>query len=75
MSTATGSIHPGDRATRPREGTFRPPLLAELDGGARPVAEDTEGCCVGQVWHRRAAAGGWVALGRGGAPRGILKRR
>ena len=34
---------------------------------------DTKGCCVGEAWHRLAAAGGPVALGRAGALPGILK--
>ena len=31
--------------------------------GARSFAGDTEGCCVGEAWDGRAAAGGRVALG------------
>ena len=33
---------PGDRATRPREGTFPRPPLTELDGDA-PFSGNTEG--------------------------------
>ena len=55
------------------EGTSPRPPLAELNGGARSFAGHTEDCWVGQACHRRAAAGGQVALGRAGAPRCILK--
>ena len=65
--------HPGDRATRPREGTFRRPPLAELDGGSRLLAGNTEGCRVGRAWHRRAFAESLVVLRRASAPRGTLK--
>ena len=65
---------PGDQTTRPREGTVRRLPLAELDGGARSFAGDTEGCCVGRACRGCAAARGPVALGRAGAPLGILKR-
>ena len=64
----------GDQTTRPREGTVRRLPLAELDGGARSFAGDTEGCCVGRACRGCAAARGLVALGRAGAARGILKR-
>ena len=55
-----------------RDGSFRPSPLAEFGVGARSFAGDTEGCCVGQAWHGRAAAGGRVALGRAVPKRGIL---
>ena len=64
---------PGVRATRRREGISPRPPLAELGGGARSVTGNTEGYRVGEAWRGRAAAGGPVALGRAGAPRGILK--
>lgn len=60
---------PGDRASRPRKGSFQPHPLAELDDGARSFIRDTEGCWVKSVWRGRAAAGGRVALCRGGVPR------
>ena len=33
------------------------------------------GCCGKGAWHHRAAAGGRVALGRAGVPRGIQRQR
>ena len=57
---------PRDRATRPREDTFRHPLLTEIGCGVRAFAGDTKpkGCCVGRAWRRREAAGSPVALER-----------
>ena len=69
------ATHLGDRATHPWECAFQCPSLAELASGARSFAGDTEGCCEGQAWHRRAATGDLVALGRAGAPPGTLKPR
>ena len=54
---------PGDRASRPWEGSFRRPPLAEFGVGALPFADNTLCRCVGRVWHGRAAAGDPVALG------------
>ena len=47
--------------------------LADLEGGARSFAGITEGCSGGGARYCRAAAGGPVALGRAGTPRGILQ--
>ena len=57
--------HSDDRASR----HLPPPRLTELDGGAPSFVGDTDGCCVREAWHRRAAAGGRVELGRAGDPR------
>ena len=59
---------PGDRASRPREGTFPRPPLAVFNGGARSFAGAPR-AAVG------AAAGGLVALERAGASWSILKPR
>ena len=53
--------HPRERASRAREGTFARPPLAEMDGGARPFAGDTEGWCEWEAWRGRAATGGPMA--------------
>ena len=63
----------GDRATRPRKGSFPSPPLAELDCGAPASAGDTEGCHAGQAWRGRADAGGRVALERAVPPWRFLK--
>ena len=68
------SLHPGERANRFREGTFGCPPLAEVGVTAPSFAGDTEGCRVGRAWYGRSAAGGRLALGRAGDPRGILKQ-
>ena len=64
---------PGNRESRPREGTFPRPPLAEFDGCAPSFAGNTEDYCVEQAWRGRAAAGGPVAVGRAGALQGVLK--
>ena len=65
--------HPGGHATRPLEGAFRRSPFAELGDDTCSFAGNTEGCRVGEAWLGRAAARGWVALGRAGASQGILK--
>ena len=64
--------HPGERATRPWKGNFRRSPLAEFGGGARSFTGNNEACYVGRAWHRHAAAGGGVAVGRAGVPQGML---
>ena len=53
---------PGDRTSRPREGTFPRPPLAEFAGGAPSFAGETEGCSVGGgrgavAWTRGSPCG------------------
>ena len=53
--------HPRNRASRPREGTFPRPPLAESDGDVRSLPRDTKGYCERKVWRRRVDAGDPVA--------------
>ena len=45
------------------DGSLRRSRLAEFGCDDRSFAADPEGCCVGRVWHGRAAAGSRLALG------------
>ena len=68
------SSFPGDRATRPREGSFRCPPLGEFGVGAFSFADYTLYCHVWRAWRGLAAAGGPVALGTAVPARDMLKR-
>ena len=68
-------LHPGERASRPREGVSPRPPLAESVIGARSFAMASEGCCAGQAWSHREAAGGRVELGSCSYFLGMLQQK
>ena len=64
---------PGIKQLVPGRASFDARGSLSLAFGAPYFGGGTEGGRGGQAWHGRAAAGGRLALGRAGAPRGILK--
>ena len=57
----------------PPGGWLCPPPARRVGHWRRSFAGVTENHCVGRAWHGRGAAGGPVARGRPGDPRGMLE--